>query len=575
MAKFSGDYRLRFRVTVLLFFLMAVVLASRLFFIQVANRGTYAARAERQYSSYQSKASISVRGDIYFQEKDANLVSAATVKDGFFVSVNPKIINNPGNVCKRMAEIVPVGEGECMEKTLKKEDTFEKIAQHLSPERAEKIKKLNLKGVEVVPEQWRFYAGNNLASHILGFVGYNNGDDLVGRYGVEGYYEDALRGKSETGGGSFASLFFELSKEILAGDVSSGRDLVLTIEPRVQSILEESLSALQDKWKTESGGGIIMDPQTGAIIAMAAKPDFDPNFYNTVKNNSVFKNPLVSDLFEMGSVVKPLTLAAALDTGAIKPVTTYTDNGFLVIDKARIENYDGKARGQVDMQEVLNQSLNTGAVFAMRQLGKENFRKYMSDYGLGEKTGLDVAGEVKGDIRNLNGPRELEYANAAFGQGIAVTPIEFSSAVSVLANQGVLMKPYVVQKVIVDGEKDRETKPQPIRQVIKKETAEAITRMLVEVVDSSLMGGTVKMEHYSIAAKTGTAQIPKKDDRGYYEDQYLHSFFGYAPAYDPKFLIFLYLEKPQGVQYAAYSLTPSFMEMMKFLLNYYEVPPDR
>ncbi|MDO8555471.1 MAG: penicillin-binding protein 2 [bacterium] len=574
MAKFSGDFRLRFRITVILFFLVALILVGQLFSIQIAGRAGYAAKAERQYASYQSKASISIRGDIYFQEKNANLVSAATVRDGFLVSVNPKIINDPEKVCGQIVDIVPVNKEECIKKSLKKDDPSEQIAHRLNLEQAEKIKKLNLKGVEINSEQWRFYPGNNLASHILGFVGYN-GDDLIGRYGVEEYHEDALKGKNETGGGSFASLFFELGKELLASDVSSGRDLVLTIEPQVQSILEESLRVLQEKWKTESSGGIIIDPRTGAIIAMAAEPDFNPNFYGAVKDISLFKNPLVSDLFEMGSVVKPLTLAAALDTGAVKPDTIYTDNGFLVIDKARIENYDGKSRGRVDMQEVLNQSLNTGAVFAMRQLGKKNFRKYMSDYGLGEKTGLDVAGEVKGDIRNLNSPRELEYANAAFGQGIAVTPIEFASAVSALANQGILMKPYVVSKVMIDGEKDKEIKPQPVRQVIKKETAEAITRMLVKVVDTSLMGGTVKMERYSIAAKTGTAQISKKDSKGYSEDQYLHSFFGYAPAYDPRFLIFLYLEKPQGVQYAAYSLTPSFMELMKFLLNYYEVPPDR
>jgi len=326
------------------------------------------------------------------------------------------------------------------------------------------------------------------------------------------------------------------------------------------------LEKILNQYSAESAGGIIMEPKTGKILAMAAKPDFDPNFYNKVEDHSLFSNPLVSGVFEMGSVMKPITLSIAIDRGSIKPETTYYDNGYLIIDKARIENYDGKARGKVDMQTVLNKSLNTGAVFAMRQLGRNNFRDYIADFGLGEKTGVNLPDEVKGNIASLNSPREIEFATASFGQGVAFTPVGFAAAFSALANGGYLVRPYIVET--------NENQPVIKRQVIKKETSEEITRMLVKVVDEALLEGTVKIKHYSAAAKTGTAQISQEDKRGYSED-YLHAFVGYAPAFDAKFLVFLYLKKPVGVQYASHSLTPAFMDIIQFLLTYYEVPPDR
>ncbi len=523
-----------------------------------------------------SKASVSLRGDIYFKEKNGNLISAAATKDGFLVAFDPRLISDPQKTCETIGVVVSVKQSDCVIKAGKKDDPFEEIVHRVDYAAAEKVKNFKLAGVDVFSEQWRFAPGNSLASHILGFVGYE-GNALVGRYGLEEHYEDILKGVKESfeESKSFAAVFFELGKNILASDVSHGNDLVLTIEPRVQGVLEKSLEEILLKWKAKSAGGIVMNPKTGAIIAMAAKPDFNPNKYSTVEDLNLFRNPLISDLFELGSVVKPLTLSAAMDLGKITADTTYVDNGYLIIDNARIENYDGKGRGKVNMQEVLNHSLNTGAVFVMRQLGKENFRNYFLNYGLKEKTGIDLAGETGGNLKNLDSPREIEYASASFGQGIAVTPIEFVSAMAALANQGVIMRPYIVEKIISEGGKDFVTNPTVRRQVLKKETAEEITRMLVNVVDKALLGGTVKMEHYSIAAKTGTAQIHKEEGSGYYEDQYLHSFFGYAPAFNAKFLVFLYLEKPQDVQYASHSLTPPFMGLIKFLFNYYEVPPDR
>ncbi len=436
----------------------------------------------------------------------------------------------------------------------------------MDSDKAEAIGKLAILGVSVISEEWRFYPGGNLASHILGFVG-NNGKDLVGQYGIEKSYEDYLKGVSEIStGNSFAESFLGLSRELFLKNIENKREVVLTIEPSVQGYLEKALEKVIAQYSAESAGGIILDPKTGKILAMAAKPDFDPNFYNKVEKHALFLNPLVSNRFEMGSVMKPLTISSALDQGSITAQSTYYDSGYLVIDNTRIENYEVKVRGKVDMQTVLEQSLNTGAVFAMRQLGKENFRNYISNFGLGEKTGIELPDEISGDIKGLNSPREIEYATASYGQGIAVTPLEFATAFTALANGGFLVQPYIVEKA--------GNKPIIKRQVIKKETSEEITRMLAKVVDEALLGGTVKVMHYSIAAKTGTAQMPFENQKGYSND-YLHTFIGYAPAFDVKFLIFLYLKKPQGVQYASHSLTSPFMDITKFLLNYYAIAPDR
>ena len=550
-----------------------------LFFIQVSGHDFYLSKAERQYNApYQSPPSISVRGDIYFKNKSDTLppLTAGTVKSGFLVAVNPTLVENAEFVCGELNKIVVVDEELCVERASKKDDPFEIIAHRIEDETVKKIEALKIEGVGLYPEQWRFYPGGSLASQVLGFVGYK-GDELVGRYGLENYYEDVLKGKKESlkTRASFAMSFFDLGKEILGTEILTGYDIVLTIEPSVQSFLEKKLADLVDDWDAEEAGGIIMNPKTGAIIAMAGKPDFNPNYYNEVEDISYFRNSLISDIFELGSVMKPFTMAAALDAGRIDQNTTYVDNGYVVLNGAKIENYDGKARGRAGIQDILNESLNTGAIFIMQQLGKKKFLDYFEDYGFREKTGIDLPAETSGDLSNLSSFRDVEFATASFGQGIAISPIEFTVAVASLANGGVLVRPYVVEKVSVDGVRDEITKPVVLKRVLKEETSKEITRMLVKVTDDALMGGTVKMDRYSVAAKTGTAQLPKEHEAGYYDDQSLHSFFGYGPAFDAEFVVFLYLKKPQGVRYASHTLTNPFMDIMSFLFNYYEVPPDR
>jgi len=566
MARRSDDFSGRIRFVGILLFLIAGGLIYRLFDLQVMKADYYREKADRQYISLENKSPIANRGTIYFREKTGQLVSAAGVKDGYKVVINPSVLKNAEDIYNKISPIIPLKREDFLLHAAKQNDAYEEIIRRLEADKADAIRKLAIEGFSVISDQWRFYPGGKLASHILGFVGYK-GDELVGQYGIEKFYEDHLRAEPEDAvRNSFAEAFLGISRELFLKSLENKQDVILTIEPSVQGFLEASLEKVLSQYSAESAGGVIIEPKTGKILAMAAKPDFDPNFYNKVENPALFLNPFISNILEIGSVMKPITLSSALDANRIKPETTYYDNGYLIIDKARIENYDVKGRGKVDMQAVLDESLNTGAVFAMRQLGKDNFRNYVINFGLGEKTGIDLPDEIKGNISNLDSPREIEAATASFGQGIAPTPIGFTMAFSALANGGYLVQPYIVET----------SQSQPVirRQVIKKETSEEITRMLVKVVDEALLGGTVKLDHYSIAAKTGTAQIPNENQKGYSEN-YLHTFIGYAPAYDPKFLVFLYLKKPQGVKYASHSLTPAFMDITKFLLNYYEIPPDR
>jgi len=502
------------------------------------------------------------------------LISAAAIKEGFLLAINPKLIENPEEICDKLSQIIDLDKDLFFKSVGKKNDIYEEIAHKISRENGEEIKKLGLKGVNVYSERWRFYPGANLASRVLGFVGYN-GDKLEGRYGLEKFYESVL-GRGDEGGfiaNSFAEIIMDI-KKVISGTSLKG-DIVLTIDPEAQNFLENSLQDTLEKYEAEMAGGLVIDPRTGKILAMAVKPDFNPNYYGEEKDLSLFLNPITQNVFEMGSIMKPLTLAAALDQNKIIPETTYDDKGYVVLNNKRIENYDAKARGVVNMQEVLNQSLNTGAVFVMQKLGKEKFKEYIINYGLGEKTGIDLPDEITGLISNLDSGRDIEFATASFGQGIAVTPIEMAAALSTIANGGILITPYVVEKIKPEEGIEKITEKNERRQVLKKETSEEISRMLVRVVDEALLGGTYKMEHYTVAAKTGTAQISGEGEGGYRESEYTHTFFGYAPAFDAKFLTFLFLSKPQGVRYASHSLTEPFMNITKFLLNYYQVPPDR
>lgn len=557
----------------ILFF--AFILISKLFLVQIVHGKTYTKEANRQYVTPTSN--IFERGTVYFERKDGQLVSAAMQTLGFKVAIVPNQIVNTEEVYTKLSNLIVLDRDDFFTKVNKKNDPYEEIATHLTKEKADMITALKISGVKIFQEKWRFYPGSNLASHTLGFVGYK-GDELAGRYGIERQYNDVLsRNKDDPFINFFAEVFSNIKTSIFKNEIKKG-DIVTTLEPEVESFLEKELSVVKEKYQVDSIGGIIMNPTTGAIYAISVKPDFDLNDFSKVKNASTFSNPIVENVLEFGSVVKPLVMAAGLDAGVVTAETKYDDKGFVVVEKKIINNFDRKGRGPgTTMQEVLNQSLNTGMVYVFEHLGKQKMHDYMLSYGIKEKTGIDLPNETSGLVSNLNlnNNRNLEYANASFGQGIALTPIEMVRALSALANGGNLVTPHVVSKIIYTDNSEKVFEYPVVPTKISKATSEEITRMLVTVMDKSLKGGAAKFDHYSVAIKTGTAQVANNEGGGYYEDRNTHSFFGYFPAYDPKFIIFLYAVNPKGVPYAAQTWADPFLNITKFLMNYYEVPPDR
>lgn len=316
-----------------------------------------------------------------------------------------------------------------------------------------------------------------------------------------------------------------------------------------------------------------MNPKTGEIIAMEVRPAFDLNNYREA-DSSRFANPFVEDVREFGSIMKPLTMAAGLDAGVITPETTYNDTGCITVNTRKICNFDGKGRGVVPMQIILANSLNTGVSFITGKLGHDRFREYFMKLGFGTETGIDLPEETKGLVKNLESPRDVEYYTASFGQGVAVTPVEMIRALGALANEGQIVTPHLVKSIRLESGIIKQLSWGTPERVFSKKAAEDTTHMLVEVVDKSLAHGSVRIPEMSVAAKTGTAQVAGPGGK-YYENKYLHSFFGYFPAYDPEFVILLYTREPQGVQYASETLTHPFMELTHFLISYYDIAPDR
>ena len=572
------DVRNRLRLIAGLILIIALGFVGRLYDLQVRRGDEFLREANKQYVA--TVPNIYRRGNIYFQEQDGSLSAGATVNEGYLISIDPGAIDDKEKTYEAIAAIIPLDRREFMEKAEKKDDPYEEVANRVTEHEAEEIKKLSIPGVHAFREAWRYYPGEMIAAHVLGFVGYR-GDLLTGRYGLESYYNDTLdRQDEDLYVNFFAELFTNLRDTVFDRSVVEGGDLVLTIEPTVERYLEKELAGVMDAWNSDQAGGIIMDPKTGAIYAMAVLPSFDPNQYGAVKDQRVYANALVEDVREMGSIMKPLTMAAGLDAGVVTADTTYNDVGRATLNGRTFSNYDGRGRGPgTTMQRVLNDSLNTGAAFVQGKLGKELFADYIQKrFRLGEETGIDLPGERQGLMDNLTSKREIEYATASFGQGIAVTPINMATALATLANGGMTVTPHVVSEVKYESGRVKKITQTPPEQILKKETADEITRMLVEVVDKALLGGTVKVPEYSIAAKTGTAQVarPRELGGGYYDDRYFHTFFGYFPAYDPKFIIFLYTYDPKnGATFASHTLTLPFIRLTKFLLNYYNIPPDR
>ncbi len=566
---------LRIRIISSLFVLIGLLLMSRLYYVQVVKADYYEEKAERQY--VHTVRDLYSRGSIYFTTKDGEHVSAATVLSGYVLAINPTLIEDQGALFGSLAPYLTVPEATFLERASLPDRTYVEIESRLTSEQAKAIEDLDLAGVMLYRNQWRYYPAGDVSARTIGFVGYSgdeSSDTLHGRYGLERYYDSTLLHENTSlSVNFFAEIFSHFESYLFEKEETKSGNIVTTIEPTVARMLDRVLYDTHTKYNSALTGGIIMDPTTGEIYALNSMPSYDLNDRRGATIDQ-FRNPLVEDVYEMGSIMKALTMAAGLDSKVISPSSTYNDTGSLTLDTFTIRNYDGRGRGVVPMQEVLSQSLNTGVSHIVKLMGKEKFRDYFLTLQLGSETGIDLPNEAKGLVNNLQSPRDVEYATASFGQGIATTPIATARALSALGNGGYMITPHLVKKINYDDGTSRDVQYPKGAQVWSEETSETISRMLTVVVDKALRGGAVALPNHIIAAKTGTAQIANPQG-GYYDDRYLHSFFGYFPSYDPKFIVLLYTVEPKGVDYASETLTTPFMDVTKFLINYYNIPPDR
>ncbi len=539
--------------------------------MQILTHRAYLTLAAKQHATVQDITPE--RGSIFMHDKDSSPVPLAENRVYKTLIASPKLIIDEESVSSYLAQEFGLDKDALIKKFSNKQDEYEVIARKVEPEKADVIDQKKIQGLFFQEEKLRFYPHGMLASQLVGFVSKQQ-EIEEGRYGLERYYEKELAGEAgatDSRNQDASSFWLALGRQII-NPPKNGSDVYTAIDYNIQLKAEEVLSAVKAKWQAPLGSIIVMEPKTGRIIALANAPGFDPNNYSKEKNFSVFLNSAVQSMYELGSVMKPITMAAALQEHAVTPDTTYTDTGKAKFGTYTIQNFDEQAHGVQTMSQVIANSLNTGMVFVSRLLGKEKQLDYFKKFGFGQKTGIDAIGEVNGNISALNAMRDIDFATASFGQGVTVTPIQLAAAIGAIANKGVLMEPYIVDRIADDSGNVIEKHPTAVRSVVSPEAAETMTRMMVGAVRNGF-DNHAGVKGYFIAGKTGTAQMPKTDGKGY-SDKLIHTFVGYAPAFDPKFLVLLELVDPKGNKFAANTLTPAFHDLAQFILNYYEIPPD-
>lgn len=547
------------------------VIIFRAYFLQVVSYADYQALAENQHSLF--KKLIPERGEIFLSDRDA-LYPVAVNKEAKMAYAVPKEIKDADFASEKIAKLFSLDQNELREKFSDKSDMYEVLKHRLSEEDITAIADLKLPGIYLADEYFRYYPGGELASHILGFVGWK-GNEFGGRYGSELFFESELKGEA---GRLFqnkdAAGRWVTTKDRDIAYAKNGEDIVLTIDHIVQYKAEKLLAAAVEKYQADRGTIIIMESATGKILSMASYPTFNPNEYAKVEKMEAFRNLAVSDPYECGSVFKPFTIASAIDAGKISPETTFIDSGAVSEAGFTIRNSDLKANGKQTMTQVLEKSLNTGVIFAEKQMGNKVFAEYIKKFGFGELTGADIFAEVPGNISNLaNNKSNIEFFTASFGQGITVTPLQLVSAYNAIANNGILLKPQIIDKIISSDGNVREISPMEVRRVISQKTAYDVAKILESVVVNG-HGKQAGVPGYAVGGKTGTAQVVGASG-GYEDGKNIGSFAGFAPVDNPKFTMLVRLDDPKTVEWAESSAAPTFGELMKFLLEYYHVEPTQ
>lgn len=545
-----------------------------------------------EHSEYQALAAgiqesttklFPTRGSVYMQDsRTKEEYPLAMNRDAYTVYADTtkiKTDDDANRVANELATVFGYDDAKKLSvyfKLKKPNDPYEPLEKHVTPDMVAILKAQKLPGIGYVDQLERYYPEGSLGAHVIGFVGKDNSGASVGRYGIEGFFDDLLTGTGGiiAGAKSPGGRFIPLAERIFEPP-HDGADLLLTID---RTLEYEACARLRKGWQdygAKSATLIITEPDTGAIRAMCSFPDFDPNAYNQVTDANVFNNSAIFTAYEPGSIFKPIGMAAALNEKIVTPDSPFHDPGSRTdMCATPIQNADGKAFGDQTMTGILVHSINTGMVYVSEKLGKTRFRDYVNRFGFGVKEGIGLDTESPGTVESLSKNKgdkvDCYTATASFGQGITVTPLQMVAAYGAIANGGTLMKPYIVAETRYSDGRHETMQPTEIRRVIDTRTAGLLAGMLVSVVDTG-EGKLGHVPHYYMAGKTGTAQIA---ENGIYKETFNHSFIGFGPVDHPRFVIFVKFEEP-GARFAATTAAPVFRDIATEALAYYQVPPER
>jgi cell division protein FtsI/penicillin-binding protein 2 len=493
----------------------------------------------------------------------------------YSIEAAPAYVSDKDHTAASLSPILHMPESNIKQK-LDSDTLWVQLTSSVSPEAKDRLEELNLPGVTARPKWLREYPEGALASHVLGF--YSAAER--GYYGIEGFYDPLLQPQQVEREGPVDSANSPIPWAAAPVTLpQQGTELVLTLNRTVQAIVEEELTRAVQEHRAEKGTIIVMDPRTFEILAMASLPEYNPDKYAQFADDTPcpFEDPAISQQYEPGSVFKILTVAAAIESGLVTPETTYYDPGETEIGGQIVRNASPQSYGEHTVAEILIESLNVGAVWLSKQVGPERFYRYVQAFGVGRPTGVDLAGEIAGQLWLPDDAGDGSYENwhisylgvNSFGQGVAVTPLQMITAVATVANDGVRLRPHIVKQRIAPDGTVSTFQSTVEAQVIAPQTAHTLMEILVRVVEEEVHQAEV--DGYRVAGKTGTAQIPIAS--GYEEEDTITSFVGFGPVPDPQLVILVKLDRPQTSTWASKTAAPVFQRLATRLFTVLNIPP--
>ena len=544
-----------------LFSCLFVVVFARAYQLQILQSNKLASLAERQYQRVVPL--VPKRGIVYDRKREEMAISVEV--DSVFAQ--PPKITEARRTAVRLSPLLKKP-GSALYRKIKEDKPFVWLERGLTAEQRTRIEDLEIPGIGFLKENKRFYPQGKVGAHVIGFAGL----DFKGLEGVELAYDEFIRG--EPG-------YMIIARDGLGRTLTSknpqfshsieGCEIVMTIDKNIQYIVEKELQKAVEASSAKGGMAVVMNPRTGEVLAMAVHPPFDLNHFSS-SPAQVRRNRTITDAFEPGSTFKIFLLAAALEEGTASPKEIFfCENGSYTVGGKVI--HDVHKYNWLSLKDIIKVSSNIGAAKVGRKLGKTKFHRTLRDFGFRAKTGIDLPGEVSGVLPRPQDWSEVGLANISFGQGVAVTPLQLTVALAAIANDGVLMRPYVVKSVQErGGQTIRENHPRPVRRVISPETAQMVRRILKTVLEEGGTGTGARIEGYEVAGKTGTAQKPAVATRGY-SDKRMASFIGLAPVENPQVVLSVLLDEPQGVSYGGVVAAPAFRAMGEQILPYMGIYP--